>query len=87
MVPFSWGLVLWTQENKTKRKSAMLARQVSRKIEKANTELSLVWKRRRMQRFGSQKVGKIQQGKSEKTQRKKGRDQCHSQGIQNASPK
>jgi len=33
------------------------------------------------------KVGKIQQGKSEKTQRKKGRDQCHSQGIQNASPK
>ena len=49
----------------------MLAGQVSRKIEKANTAVAGV-KRRRMQRFWSQKVGKIQQGKSEKTQRKKG---------------
>ena len=48
----------------------MLAGQVSRKIEKANTAVAGV-KRRRMQRFGSQEVGKIQQGKSEKTQRKK----------------
>ena len=70
MVPFSWGLVLWTQENKTKKKSAMLARQVSRKIEKANAAVAGV-ERRRMQRFGSQKLAKSNKVRAKRPKEKR----------------
>lgn len=69
IVPFH-GDSLWTQENKTKRKSAMLVRQVSRKIEKSKHRCRWCGTPTNA-KIRIPKVGKIQQGKSEKTQRKK----------------